>query len=197
MLESCRASRYGVEQFCLLKRISAVARAVPALSRAGSGLRDPSLVISGGNSSTLHIIRQGLWPGSGQAMSAIFASGKAPFSDGILLIRHPPRLLPRCVPPAGEVLKCRINQRPGPAAPGIGGPGQARSGNREHQAHPGRYGSERDYQRSRGGGCHGGPHVEVGSVLAFAVDYWALLALCTSPYVIKRHFVNIAVKEIL
>ena len=160
------------------------------LAELAQACGDPSLVISGGNSSTLHIIRQGLWPGEWTSHVSNLRIGESAFLGWDIIDQTP---LPGCSQDVcrllGEVIE--VQDKPTPqglrrrALVALGKQDLGTGSIRPIQEGMEVKGITSDHAVVD---VTGGPHVEVGSVLAFAVDYWALLALCTSPYVIKEAF---------
>ena len=156
------------------------------LAELAQACGDPSLVISGGNSSTLHIIRQGLWPGEWTSHVSNLRIGESAFLGWDIIDQTPPGATKMCAAGGSN----EVQDKPTPqslrrrALVALGKQDLGTGSTRPIQEGMEVKGITRDHAvvdvtgASRRG----------RRVLAFAVDYWALLALCTSPYVIKEAF---------
>lgn len=148
----------------------------------------PNLVVSGGNSSALHLIRRGLWQGEWTAAVNNLRIGESVFLGWDLIDKTP---LPGCHQEVcrleAEVIEVQDKQ--------VGGKWVRRAvvalGKQD-------IGTGTVWPLCPGTAVVGvtsdhlvldvsqAPDTRVGDVAAFGVDYWALLGLFTSPYVRKE-----------
>ncbi len=157
------------------------------------------LVVSGGNSSALHLMRMGLWSGEWTSFINQLRIGESVFL-GWDIIDHSP--LSGCHRDAclltAEVIEVQTKPTPeGPRRRAVLAVGRQDIGSGSLQpVEPGMkvVGVTSDHMVVD---VEEAPHVSVGSLLTFIPNYDALLVLFTSDYVEKKHIVNIAVQEIL
>lgn len=164
-----------------------------------SELAVPNLVVSGGNSSALHLMRQEMWCGEWTSFVSHLRIGESAFL-GWDIIDHTP--LWGCYRDVCLLTAEVIEVQTKPTAKGLRRRAVLAVGRQDIGAghlqpvEPGVevVGVTSDHMVAD---VEGAPWATVGGLLSFTPDYDALLGLFTSPYVEKKHIVNIAVQEIL
>lgn len=165
-------------------------RQVQRLGELVKACGDPQLVVSGGNSSALHLMRRGLWSGEWTSLVNNLRIGESLFLGWDIIDKTPlPGLHQDVCRLMGEVIEVQDK----PTAQGWRRRAVVALGKQDvgaGQVFPLEQGMEvvgitsdhlvLDVSQALG--------IKVGSLINFAVDYAALLALFTSPYVTKEAF---------